>query len=77
MTHAQSNAPDEGLKYGLDFSRSSSHVWIFVVHESRVSLGMSIPRAAISSLWVADCVRASAYFFARSVPGDGDQIVVA
>ena len=43
------DVPDEGLKYGLGCSRSSSHASIFVVHESRMSSGMSVQRAANSS----------------------------
>ena len=30
---------------------------------------MSLQSAANSSVWVTDCVRASLYFFARSIPG--------
>ena len=60
--------PDEGLKYGFGLLRSSSHVMILVVQESRTSVGMSAQRAANSSLWIVACVRALEYFLARSEP---------
>ena len=60
--------PEDWLKYGFGRLRLPSQETILPVHESSVSLGMSIQRAVNSSECVADCVRADKYFFARSEP---------
>ena len=70
------SVPDNGLEYGLGCSQSSSQAMILAVHKSKISLGMSMQRAASSSAWVTDCATALIYFFASNVPENMDQVVL-